>query len=164
MSGTVVRSLTELAERLREEGALVAATGRAHILEIVTTFGTEAPLYVRWLPGRRAVHLTQPIPIHVEPEALGQAAAIVARLNLSMPTPALALDLDAGRIEYRVRLFADGDGGLDLDLCTQMIATIVGHVERLLPLLDECLRGEDADLDVLDAVASAPLPWLGYTE
>lgn len=159
------RDLAELKEALLRAGATVSTSERAHILEVVTSFGARTPLYVRWLAGRRAVHFTQPLEITIsDPEQLGRAAMAVARLNQFMPTPALVLDLDAGWIDYRARLFADRDGELDFALCEQMVMTIVGHVERLVPVLDEWLRGEDADLALLDARASATLPWLNYSE
>src|SRR5262245_49875825 len=96
----MVRGLGELTERLRLAGASVTASDRAHVLEVSTNVGPELPLLVRWLPGKRAVHFTQPLAITInEPEDFTRAAVAVARLNQTMPQPALVLDLDAGWID-----------------------------------------------------------------
>lgn len=157
--------LNEVKESLERAGATVIVSSRPHILEVRSAFGPEAPLLIRWLPGKRAVHFNQPLPIQVHrDEDLAQTALTVARVNQSLPTPALVLDIDAGWIDYRARLFADHHGGLDVELCAQMLKTIGGHVERLLPLIDHLLRGEDADLDLVDSVGASQMLWRAYSE
>jgi len=64
--------------------------------------------------------------------------------------------VDGGVIDYRTRLFADRDGGLDFDLFERLLASTQRLVARAVTLLDEWLRGEDRDLDLLDGAAEQP--------
>jgi hypothetical protein len=146
------RKLSEIMELLTRDGVTVRRAVEPHCISFESMFGTEAPMFVRWVTGERLVQVAQNTLLQVvDGPRMAAVALQLAQINLRLDMLGFVIDprpgLTHGAIAFRAHLFTDADGKLDYSLLRMLLVFCIKTVERELP-----------ELQALVGTAPVPVP------
>lgn len=148
VNSSPIGSFEALIDQLEEEKLPFRRVEDQNILTVPTRLGEEqSVLHIRWeaIPG--VIQFIQMIPVVVPENRRDEVAALIGRINVSLPILGFTMNPENGVVAFRTHAFLGKEKAVAPGMIGAVIASSVRTTKIFLPQLRKAAENEFADME-----------------